>query len=281
MNLLRLMFPVSLVATLPASLPAAAASMPAPDAPMLGSTVFRWDSLAVRTTANGERREVANNPTATLRFFESHVTTLNPGRTAHAPHQHPHEELIIVKEGTLEVNLNGTAHVAGPGSTFFYAPNDPHGLRNVGDTPATYWVVTFGTEATHDPAKRNATPNLRSAVLDWEKLPVQATPTGARRQILKGSTATARSLSMHCTTVHPGLALHGAHRHPDEEIIIVREGTMEATIEGRSELAPAGSVIFIAPNDLHGVRNARETQASYFIIRLITEATPQPVAKPS
>ncbi|MEX2043796.1 MAG: cupin domain-containing protein [Opitutus sp.] len=279
MNLLRLMFPVMLAAVLPATLSAAASSMPPPDAPKLGSTVFRWDELAVRKTAKGEARHVANNPTATLKFFESHVTTLNPGQIAHPPHQHPHEELIIVKEGTVEVNLNGVAQVAGPGSTFFYAPNDPHGLRNAGDTPATYWVVTFATAATHNPADHDPAPALRSAVLDWEKLPVQPTPSGARRQILKGSTATAKNLSMHCTTVHAGLALHGAHRHPDEEIVIVREGALEVTIEGRSEPAPAGSVIFIAPNDLHGMRNAGDTQAGYFIIRLITEATAKAVAK--
>ena len=42
-------------------------------------------------------------PTATLDELEIHITTLNKGETPHAPHQHPDEELVIVKEGTVEV----------------------------------------------------------------------------------------------------------------------------------------------------------------------------------
>src|SRR4051812_14024960 len=81
-----------------------AAETPAPK-PMLGSTVFDWTKLAVRPAANGQRRDVANNPTPTLATFESHITTLNPGQASHAPHRHPQEELIILREGTVEVHI--------------------------------------------------------------------------------------------------------------------------------------------------------------------------------
>src|SRR5688572_23499674 len=75
--------------------------------PMIGSSIFKWEDLQVRTTPNGERRDVANNPTPTLAVFECHITTLNPGRASHEPHRHPQEELILVKDGTLEVHING------------------------------------------------------------------------------------------------------------------------------------------------------------------------------
>ena len=85
-----------------------ASSQPAKQArPMIGSTVFKWDDLQVRVTPNGERRDVANNPTPTLPVFECHITTLNPGRASHAPHRHPQEELILVKEGTLDTVPEG------------------------------------------------------------------------------------------------------------------------------------------------------------------------------
>jgi quercetin dioxygenase-like cupin family protein len=276
MNLLRSIAPLALAATLPVLMPdtlSAAAS-----APKIGSTIFKWEELPVRTTPNGERRNVANNPSDTLVVFESHVTTLNPGRASHPPHRHAHEELIIVKEGTVEVNLNGETQVVGPGSAFFYASNDPHALRNVGDTRATYWVFTFATAATSDPAAHNPAPTLQSAVFDWKKLTVQPTATGLRRALLKGSTATMTSLSAHVTTVNAGKASHGAHRHPDEEIIVVKEGTLEVTINGESQHAGEGSIIFCASNDLHGMRNAGDTPATYYVIRMITDATPKPVA---
>jgi lipooligosaccharide transport system permease protein len=80
---------------------------------------------------------------ATLDQLECHVTTINPGEAPHAPHQHPDEELIIIKEGSLEAMQNGVMKTAGAGSIIFEASNQLHGLRNVGKTPATYYVVKW------------------------------------------------------------------------------------------------------------------------------------------
>ena len=242
---------------------------------MIGSTVFKWEDLEVRTTPNGERRDVANNPTPTLAVFECHITTLNPGRASHEPHRHPQEELILVKEGTVEVHLNGTTQVAGPGSVFFFASNDAHALRNVGDTRATYWVINLATAVTHTPDAHNESPTRTSAVFDWAKIPVQPTKTGERRDVLKGSTVTMTNLSCHATTVNAGDASHGAHRHADDEIVIVKEGVLEATINNQPQGAGPGSVLFFASNDLHGMRNAGDSRVTYYVIRLITSRTPK------
>lgn len=243
--------------------------------PMIGSTVFKWDELKARATPNGERRDVADNPTPTLSVFECHITTLNPGRASHEPHRHAQEELILVKDGTLEVHLNGKTQNAGPGSVFFYASNDAHAVRNVGDSRATYWVINLATPTTQTPAAHLKSPTRPSGVFDWAKLPAQPTKTGERRDVLKGSTVTMENLSCHATTVNAGDASHGAHRHPDDEIVIVKEGTLEVTINGQSQRAGAGSVVFFASNDLHGMRNAGDTRVTYYVIRMITAATPK------
>ena len=112
------------------------------------SNVFDWKELAVTPTKTGERRQIFNGPTATLDNFSGHITTLRPGEVAHAPHRHPDEEMIVVKEGTLEVIINGETRRAGPGSVFFYAPNDLHGMKNVGETAASYFVFRFITSKT-------------------------------------------------------------------------------------------------------------------------------------
>lgn len=109
----------------------------------LPSTVFDWEKLEVKTSSKGERRDLFDAATITLDRLECHVTTINAGLASHEPHRHVDEELIIVKEGTLEVTINGNSQKAGPGSVFFYASNDLHGMRNVGETPATYHVIRW------------------------------------------------------------------------------------------------------------------------------------------
>ena len=110
---------------------------------IMSSRVFDWTELNAKPTKTGERRDVVRMPTATLDELEIHITTLNPGETPHAPHKHPAEELIVVKEGTVESLVNGELRRVGPGSIVFQASNQMHTIRNVGAGPATYHVIQW------------------------------------------------------------------------------------------------------------------------------------------
>ena len=109
--------------------------------PVQKSTVFEWAGLEAKPTPTGMRREVMRAPTPTLDELELHITTLNVGQVSHPPHQHPEEELLIVKDGTVETLQNGKASRLGPGSIIFHSSNDLHNIRNAGTTPATYHVI--------------------------------------------------------------------------------------------------------------------------------------------
>ena len=115
----------------------------APD--VMGSTVFAWNNLPAQPNKTGAVRLVVQRPTATLDELEIHITTLNPGETPHAPHQHPDEELLIVKEGTVESLNNGELKRLGPGSIIFQAANQLHAIKNVGSVPATYHVIKWNS----------------------------------------------------------------------------------------------------------------------------------------
>ncbi|HVU38447.1 MAG TPA: cupin domain-containing protein [Opitutales bacterium] len=143
--------PPATPATTPAATMPAAATRVRASRPPLTSGVIDTNALRSETTSSGSRQTVFNGPTATLQNFESHISTVLPGQSAHAPHTHPHEEMLIVKEGVLEVTINGKTQRAGPGAIIFYAPNDPHGTKSVGDVPAVYYVFTWVTDETQQP----------------------------------------------------------------------------------------------------------------------------------
>jgi XRE family transcriptional regulator, regulator of sulfur utilization len=112
-------------------------------AELMHSTVFDWESLTAKDNAYGSTRAVVRRPTPTLDELEMHITTLKPGMTSHAPHQHANEELIIIREGTIETLSQGVWKRIGPGSIIFNASNELHGVKNVGTTPAVYHVVNW------------------------------------------------------------------------------------------------------------------------------------------
>ncbi len=113
------------------------------DTKIMRSAVFDWNEMPVKHEEVRTVRQFFQAPTATLAELELHVTTLKPGDTSHAPHKHVNEELVIIKEGTVEAFNNGKTVRVGPGSVIFNASNELHGIRNVGDGPATYHVINW------------------------------------------------------------------------------------------------------------------------------------------
>lgn len=133
------------VALATAALTLAAIAVVPARAPVLSSSIFDWTTMAAQPNKTGAVRRVVQAPTATLDELEIHITTLNPGETPHPPHKHPDEELVVIKEGTVESLVNGQMQRVGPGSIIFQASNQMHSIRNVGEGPATYHVIKWNS----------------------------------------------------------------------------------------------------------------------------------------
>jgi quercetin dioxygenase-like cupin family protein len=116
--------------------------------PVMGSAAFDWNSIPAKSTDVGSVRSFFKARTPTVEELEVHVTTLDPGKSPHAPHRHPNEEMVILRQGTVEVLIDGDWKRVGPGSVVFFASNHLHGLRNVGTDQAIYHVINWKTAAT-------------------------------------------------------------------------------------------------------------------------------------
>ncbi len=124
-------------------------------------------------------------------------------------------------------------------------------------------------------AVADQTPVMGSAVFDSNSIAVKPTEVGSVRSFFKARTATLDELEMHVTTLLPGKASHPPHRHPNEELIIVMQGTVETLSNGEWKRVGPGSVIFNASNQLHGMRNVGAGEAIYHVINWRTAATPE------
>ena len=113
----------------------------------LPSTTYAFSELPVKTANGAEIRPVLKGKLATAESLEVHETTLPPGGMPHPAHHHVHSEMWLIREGTVQLTINGTSHVMGPGAVGFVHSNDEHGIKNVGTTPATYFVVAVGPGA--------------------------------------------------------------------------------------------------------------------------------------
>jgi mannose-6-phosphate isomerase-like protein (cupin superfamily) len=111
----------------------------------LASGGYAFETLTVHTTPSGaQTREALKGKLATGEALETHATTLAPGAMPHPPHHHVHSEMFLMREGTLELTVNGKTYRLGPGAVGFVRSNEEHGVKNVGTTPANYFVVEIG-----------------------------------------------------------------------------------------------------------------------------------------
>ncbi|WP_080057923.1 cupin domain-containing protein [Spirosoma aerolatum] len=108
---------------------------------------------------------------------------------------------------------------------------------------------------------------LDSKVYAWAESPVVKKAASEQRAILEGNTPDFSHLEIHATTLPPHQVPHPAHKHDDEELIIIKEGKLTVTIEGRTKTLGAGSVALIMPGDEHGFDNKEGVPATYYVMR--------------
>jgi quercetin dioxygenase-like cupin family protein len=269
----------ALTQTAPTS-PLVVAYGPPKDSTVLHSTYVDLDSLPATNS-----KPVFDNPTITMDKLEVHITTLAPGKESHPPHRHPWEEIIFVRDGQVDFTINGVVHHAGPGGYAFFASNDPHNARNVGSTPATYYVVNFvpdtasSAAAANAPsaASQNAPGKLASTVIDTNSLQHIPSATGWHSTVVQSQpTTTFVALETHITDLAPGQHTAIDLVDPNDEICILLTGQVEMTLNGISSRMNAGSLVYWFPNDKRTIRNIGASSASYLVIRATSDKSPKP-----
>ena len=114
---------------------------------VLPTAMYPFEKLIPRPSNSAVIRDVLKGKLATGESLEVHETTLPPGGTPHPPHHHLHTEMWLIREGTVELTVEGKNTQMGPGSVGFVHSNEEHGIKNIGTLPSTYYVVAIGPGA--------------------------------------------------------------------------------------------------------------------------------------
>lgn len=111
---------------------------------------------------------------------------------------------------------------------------------------------------------------LEGKIYHVDSMPWRNSTSGVSksRALFNGFTTRGQHLTMHMTELAPGQAPHPAARQPHEEILILRQGTVECTIKGEKATLEAGAVVYSAYNDLKDWKNAGSDPAVYYVISL-------------
>jgi mannose-6-phosphate isomerase-like protein (cupin superfamily) len=74
-------------------------------------------------------------------------------------------------------------------------------------------------------------------------------------------------LSTMCTgmaVLDPGATPHAPHRHPEEETMVIAEGTGEMYVEGKTTYVKRGDIMYVGGNVEHGILNTGATPLVFY-----------------
>lgn len=116
------------------------------------------------------------------------------------------------------------------------------------------------------------TDTVPSTVYKWNNAKIQKSAGRESRQILKGSTRDLANLGIHASTLEPGVTNHPPAAYSDrEELLIVKQGQLKATINGTSKVLGPGGLALIVAGDEQSFQNVSDKPATYYIIAFQTK----------
>jgi mannose-6-phosphate isomerase-like protein (cupin superfamily) len=238
--------------------------IPARRMPMLSSCIRSMDlPLAEQEGGGWKPHPLFRGSTPILDEMSCHAAVLSPGHSPHAPHIHPHEELLIVLDGEAELVIadgpsaeNARLERVLPGGFSYYPSGQHHTIRNPGEAPVTYLMFKWQSEA----AKPEAEP-LATSIFRYGD---NAEPDGSKgfvtRRLFHQPTSQLGRLHCHETWLAPG-AGYAPHVDAYDVAILTLSGRVETL--GR-EVEP-NSVVFYATGEKHGIRNIGQAPARYLV----------------
>ncbi|MGR3812050.1 cupin domain-containing protein [Jiulongibacter sp. NS-SX5] len=230
------------------------------------SGVYKWDELEVRKFGQRESRRLMEGTSPHFDYLEIHATTQYPGAEPAPPHiQNDIEEVLIVKEGTMKMNMDDESLILPKGSVVLIPPGVNQSLQNVGDDNLSYYVMMFRSKKPMDMDRSNKAGG--KLFMDRSKLTMQHTSKGGRVGYMDRPTVMCEKFEMHVTRLNHKGPSHKPHQHQDSEIILVTEGNTVLTIDGVSYEAKAGDLYFIKSGQMHGISNNSDAPCEYFAYR--------------
>lgn len=122
---------------------------------VLKSAIYNFEDMRVEKSGSQDYLPVFAGSTYSGSHIELHESALAPGAVVHGMYSHPGDELFLVREGTLEVEFNGTRSQVGSGSVAYIASNTEYAIRNTSKQWTRYFVLLFGPP--HPPIHWGAT----------------------------------------------------------------------------------------------------------------------------
>lgn len=108
---------------------------------------------------------------------------------------------------------------------------------------------------------------LQNAVVHAGNVKITKEPFGELKIFFDGPTDQLSSMTAGSLLLFAGQEPHPPHKHPEEEFMLVTEGTGEISVGGKTTKVAPGAMMYCAGNALHHVRNTGKTGLLFYFYK--------------
>lgn len=113
--------------------------------------------------------------------------------------------------------------------------------------------------------------DVSDQVIQRDQARKQSEAFGDLRFFVEGSTGQLKGLTVGSLELKPGQSPHPPHTHPEEELMIMTEGSGEITLQGKVTKVGPGTVMYAAANSLHGIVNTTTAPLAFFWVKWLAK----------
>ena len=130
-----------------------------------------------------------------------------------------------------------------------------------------WWMARPGDAADPEKPVLKSKPLLKSKVVGWDEARSTKADWGEMRFYFQGETLGTKNVLTAVATVEPGKTVHPAHRHAEEEYLVIAAGSGTWSLAGKESAAKRGDVLYVEPWVYHGVTNTGKEPLVFLVIR--------------
>jgi len=108
---------------------------------------------------------------------------------------------------------------------------------------------------------------LKSQIVRWNDARPHVADWGEMRFYFTGQTCATKDVLVAAAVVEPGKAVHRAHRHAQEEYLILVQGSGTWSLDEKESPAKVGDVLYAEPWVYHGLTNTGDEQLIFAVVR--------------
>ena len=235
----------------------------------IASNVYAWKDAPVEKTEAGLKRTIVKGVTTDFTSMEITAMTLGTGKGETEMVHTNFEEMLVIKDGSLKITVNGETKTAGHGSVAIILPGDKYSFINAADGETTFYTLRYQSKAPIDAERGKKSGG--SFIMDWNdaKFISRDDGKGGTRNFFSRPTAMGQRLDLHSTLLNPSQSSHAPHHHRAEEMIIVLDADVEMYLGpdetgGKTKKATSGDIIYMVSNEFHAISNIGSKPALYF-----------------